>query len=170
MAILRWKPTGGVGLNNFDKHAINTRLTPVVAAAAAKLGVPLLDTRPAFGGRPACPKKARSWRCSSSAARPPAGWICLIPGCSTQHPRAQRARVAQIATRGYGPMVQTSAHGDCSSFRTLNTPRLPGQRECVLRAARTRRAAYDVGRRGRGRTHRARVGACVRAPPPLSGF
>lgn len=46
-------PLGGVGLNNFDKHAINARLTPAVAAAAVKLGVPLLDTRPAFGGCPA---------------------------------------------------------------------------------------------------------------------
>ena len=119
--------------------------------------------------RPPRMSKARSWRRSSSAARPPAGWICLIPGCSTQHPRAQRARVAQIATRGYGPMVQASAHVTARAF-ALSTPRLPGQRECVLRAARTRRAAYDVGRRGRGRTHRARVGACVRAPPPLSVF
>ena len=125
MATLRWKPTGGVGLNNFDKHAINTRLTPAVAAAAAKLGVPLLDTRPAFGGRPACPKKARSWRCSSSAARPPAGWICLIPGCSTQHPRAQRARVAQIATRGYGPMVQASAHVTARAFALSTRPGCP---------------------------------------------
>ena len=51
------EPTGGVGLNNFDKHAINTRLTPAVAAAAAKLGVPLIDTRPAFGGCLACLKR-----------------------------------------------------------------------------------------------------------------
>jgi lysophospholipase L1-like esterase len=60
MTILRWAPTGGVGLNNFDKHAINARLTPAVAAAAVKLGVPLLDTRPAFGGCPACLKRPLS--------------------------------------------------------------------------------------------------------------
>ena len=73
MATLRWKPTGGVGLNNFDKHAINTRLTPAVATEAAKLGVPLLDTRPAFGGRPACPKRALGAVLARQPARQPGG-------------------------------------------------------------------------------------------------
>ena len=75
--------------------------------------------------RPPRMSKARSWRRSSSAARPPAGWICLIPGCSTQHPRAQRARVAQIATRGYGPMVQASAHVTARAFALSTRPGCP---------------------------------------------
>lgn len=161
MATLRWKPTGGVGLNNFDKHAINTHLTPAVAAAAAKLGAPLLDMRPAFGGRPTCPKRAFSC-VSSSAARAPAGWICLIPGCSTQHPRAESPSRSD-RHEGLWCKRQHSARVNARAF-ALSTPRLPGQRECVLRAARTRRAAYHVGRRGRGRTDRACVGACARAP------
>ena len=77
-------PWGGVGLNNFDKHAINTRLTPAVAAAAVKLGVPLLDTRPAFGGGPACLKRPLG----GAAARQPSA---LVLGCSTQHSRGEPA-------------------------------------------------------------------------------